>query len=311
MKKTSTLNLLKLSELLLSFISIIIVFLTLVEMGNERIMAHKPDLFFQTTEEAICWYPSNNKKSKDFFENATNLEKEQNTLINEPSPIKLYNIGEGAAKDIIIDWNYSNNIERINKHISKYNYSFIISPPDEWGINDSIKLLHNNKVIEGFGDINYSDNIQFIYSQDKSTISLPSSYFSIIKWLAENNYIKNIPSLSVSISYNDIQGVEYSKTIFITTESKFHYTFDDEGSWVYWLKFEENECDSPSVVKETLKNNKIVFIVLFILTLFIFTIFIINENKSNRKKRKNNINNKTTKDKTIIIVKIKPSKGNS
>ena len=102
-----------------TWVTVVLVFLTLREMERQRKASQKPDLILP--KAPIYGYASTDKSKLLVPTEWSNKKlKEGETLIRDFPYITLYNIGLGAAKNIKLKWNFD--LESILQTIKDYCY---------------------------------------------------------------------------------------------------------------------------------------------------------------------------------------------
>lgn len=207
-----------------ALITAIVVFFTLLEMKKQRQRAYKPDLIFKPTKL--------NYSAK--FENGLNFNISYPGTIEDENKenfdSKLFNIGLGTAKKIIVKFSYD--YKKALKTVIEEQQSIT----EDFGLKietiDSIlKITFNNlggHVIDVDHDFKYDIDYVLptkIYS-NAITYSLPSSYkllfglFYLLKVYKNPDKLykpneKDFPPLNVSVEHLDIGGKKYKNKYLV------------------------------------------------------------------------------------------------
>jgi hypothetical protein len=210
-----------------TWFTLILVFLTLQEMGKQRRSAQKPELIIPR----VSIYGYTYAKTKFIIPRVwrdNKLENNEKHTFSSPK-ITIYNIGFGAAKNIKLKWKFD--LENILIDIKEYCYQNSI--PIVVGIRDN--LLHGEYPGSGFNvrTDEVFPNVEHEYLMPVSVNSqglesdLPFSFMQLLSILvykiihrldfpAGATFEKSpfqIPNMSLKLTYNDISGKEY-KTEF-------------------------------------------------------------------------------------------------
>lgn len=210
-------------QITVSIISTILVLLTLFEMQAARNATYLPDIFLSNTKVAISWdkngLPCITQEAKDTI--STTADK--NTIINKLPQIKIYNIGVGTAKNISFNWDTQKNMNA---------FMDVLNPCDDIDISFDGNMLHlkTPTIEQGIGE---ADKSQFDFllnsTQEFETLTFPFSYYTLIKESYIRTDNKKIPTLYLSVSYSDVQGKSYNRTIQINADISF-LTKNSDGS---------------------------------------------------------------------------------
>ncbi|MCD8525847.1 MAG: hypothetical protein LRY62_01380 [Alphaproteobacteria bacterium] len=201
-----------------TFGAVIAALLTLREMHRQRKHSYKPDIvpvkqvfsgYFQSP--VFCdWVINDSKYEEDVELKSSDLE------------ISLFNLGNGAAKDIHLTWDFD-----LDPFVKKLN---LLNKENKTGIGieklDSFLEFKDND--ESVAMVNVRPNLEkhedyllpASIEQNGLKVSIPSAY----TWLVSNYfYIRfkvlskdldpSIPSLKLKIEYSDIANNRY-KTVF-------------------------------------------------------------------------------------------------
>ena len=235
-------------EVAISIISTWLVLLTLFEMQQERNTAYAPDVVLETVTTGMVWDDSGDLFSSESYEtdSAYNVGEwdDPAIFINTPPVIRIYNIGVGNAKNISMEWDIESDMLNFLDVLHNYGIDGRIEPPHDIVADKGLRF---DKKIAGHFAYGLSidenglpfDKIHFDYllssAQDSQSISLPSAYYWIMQIfsmlyigiegaLPLDEYVEHIvPPIHLSISYSDIQGIVYKKSIEINASYSLLY----------------------------------------------------------------------------------------
>ena len=243
-------------EVAISIISTWLVLLTLFEMQQERNTAYAPDVVLETVTTGMVWDDRGVLFSREDYETDSAYTvgewDDPAIFINTPPTIRIYNIGVGNAKNISIEWNIESDMVDFLDVLRNYGIDGWIDPPR--GI-EADKTLRFDKEIAGNSGYGLSidrdglpfDKIHFDYllssAQDSQSISLPGAYYWLMQIFSmlyidieeslpfdeyADEYARHtIPPIHLSISYSDIQGIVYKKSIEINASYSLLYGHPD------------------------------------------------------------------------------------
>jgi hypothetical protein len=241
---------------LATWLTLIIVYLTLREMGEQRKSSQKPELIIQKLYFTGLYTGEENKKLiyptewREPSEQKTASEKEEtHEAISKFHPfpsLKIYNIGFGAAKNIELKWTIKNTeqvADRINKYSKENSIPIVVQ-----SYSNSLRAEIEGKEIPLFEEprlvnivkhdyllplsVNSSElntNIPKVFSEVLFPILICLELFEIQKKyekLRKNNK-KNIKdregfldilSIKLELSYKDVGGAMYTKTFDVGLE---------------------------------------------------------------------------------------------
>lgn len=203
------------TEILISIISILLVYFTLLEMQVARNNAYLPDIYFNKTSFAITW-DSNGYPDFDCLDDELLQAFCQETnYIDRPPIIEIENIGMGTAKNIHLEWTHPSNMQALTNCFDTIN----ATPPFTYEINEFFTVITiNEKTIlctsKPSLDIAYMKN-----ESQNDSICFPLEYLLCIRHICRNygNDGIALPDIKIKLHYYDIQGKEYriEKTIRI------------------------------------------------------------------------------------------------
>lgn len=208
-------NVITLAQIIISIISILLVYVTLLEMQVDRNNAYLPDIYFNKTSFVITW-DVNGSPDLDCSDDEMFQALCQTTnYVNMVPRIELENIGMGTAKNIHLEWAHSSNMRAL------VNYLYTINDTSSftYEINGHFTVITaDGHTIQStsrpFLDITYMKN-----EPQGDSISIPYEYWLCIRHICRNYNSGglNLPDIKIALHYYDIQGKEYriEKTIQI------------------------------------------------------------------------------------------------
>lgn len=210
-------------QITISIISTLLVLFTLFEMQAERNATYLPDISLSNTKVAISWdkngLPCITQEAKDI----TAKIADEDTIINKLPHMKVYNIGVGTAKNISFTWENQKNMKAYIDFLNSCNDIDI-------SFDENMLYIKTPAINQGIGG-SYISQYDFLLNstQEFETLALPLSYYTLIKeaYIRTNN--EKIPILYLSVSYSDVQGKSYNKTIQINADISF-LTKNPDGS---------------------------------------------------------------------------------
>lgn len=190
----------------LTVISLVLVFFTLLEMQIQRNRAYMPQIAAESQGEIIMDWKS---KSDFLYLN----DKESESQVYDDITLDIYNIGAGAAKNIQFEWDDSN-IKNIIKNINNNSNNFVIN------FNDNKMLSIKFTDIEiGILGTEKKTKLNFLAAQNDIAykIKVPREYLLSLKLILIDQKYNIFPSLKLNVYYEDIQGKRYEQKLFINT----------------------------------------------------------------------------------------------
>lgn len=214
------------TQIIISVFSTVIVLFTLFEMQAQRNAAYRPDITLSNTETAFVWDKNGLEvDSGEIFETISKFKNDK-TNINSIPKIKITNLGVGNAKDVQINWNQENNIDKLSSVFKQIENISVFYD------NGTVRIEENKKQ----SSIITSDNIKFDFisnsTESENETAFPIVYLYLINELFINKQSENIPDLFVEVTYSDIQGQTYSKNIKLSIMPSFG-TINPDGSGGY------------------------------------------------------------------------------
>ena len=223
----------------LTFVSVVIVALTLHEMKVERNATYKPRILLNPTEVSFEW-DSDGKEERTNISEATssNFEIDDNDNINGSISIPIsylsdyksetfnaVNLGVGNARDVVFEW-HEENMSTLNEFLIECDPT----KKDFLKIDKSAVFDINGSVI--MTELPIKSRIMYMLADAKETykFSLPISYSILIHEIIKANpQNRELPSLLLSAKYFDIQGKEHTD-IFLIQINILYFTLDETGA---------------------------------------------------------------------------------
>lgn len=267
-------------QIAISIVSTFLVLLTLFEMQAERNATYLPDISLNNTEVAIAWNESGLPYISDEAEEVFSKMLDNNTQINVLPQIKVYNIGVGTAKDITFIWNTQKNMKQFIDVLNSYN-----------DINISLeKNMINIKTPSIDQSIGEPDRCQINFllnsTQEYDTLSLPFSYYQLIKEIYIRADSQNMPTLHLSVSFSDVQGKVYNKSLQIIPRISLLTQNPDGSGFCIFSLVSEKENKSMSIL--TFDSNSLIAItstcalIISIISMIFTVIFSMQQLKHNK-----------------------------
>ena len=239
------------------------------------------DISLNNTEVAIAWDENGLPYISDEAEAAfSKMINDNNTQVNTLPQIEVYNIGVGTAKDITFIWNTQKNMKQFMDILNSYediNISF----------EGNMINIKTPSIDQGIGEP-VSRQIDFMLNstQEYDTLTLPLSYYQLIKEIYIRTDVQNMPTLYLSVSFSDVQGKVYNKALQITPRiSLLTQNPDGSGFCIFNLTSEkENKpmsslnFDSNSLIAIT----SICAVIISIISMIFTVIFSMQQLKHNK-----------------------------
>ena len=225
---------------ILTLLSVVGVFFTIHEMRKDRDAAYKPAILMNPTEFEISWnedgeeewfisLPGEGESSVDVDEHGEMIGtiKIPMTIFRENGleTFSVVNIGVGAARDIVFEWD-ENNVQNLKEYLIE---------------RDSSKAdfcLEGQSVVFSIGDrIVMTDKPQgnrLMYmlpnAEETYILALPTAYSVLVHEIVKNAEIgENLPHLVLYVDYTDVQGKNMQDAFCIWIQRTF-YEANPDGS---------------------------------------------------------------------------------
>jgi len=201
-KKLTVDNVINIIGQFLTLLSLLFVFLTLKEMQIQRDRAYMPQIVADCKDNIeLKW----TNQSDFVYLNSDDQDFVQTYL-------DIYNIGVGIAKNIEFEWGDSN-LSDLNEIINNNTKDISVNL-----INQKLFVKSSMKEFGGL-ELEKKDTLNFLASSSEKSykLKIPYAYLVCYKIMLIEQ-IKDIPPLSLNISYKDIQGKSYKQSIHITPQ---------------------------------------------------------------------------------------------
>lgn len=201
-------------NIMISILSLAVIWFTLLEMQMERNNAYKPDLFFSREYLAISWNADGT--INDNPDSKVRLYSDMNENFNIPPMFSIHNIGVGTAKKINITLNHSMNIALLNDYLHQNNSDVTF----DYYVNGGLLQIKSKDMSLAIStpEVRYFDYmISDTRNDEQYDIQFPFIYVEALREIChlQSTAVGDLPSLELNISYQDIQGKEYKRTAFI------------------------------------------------------------------------------------------------
>jgi len=215
-------------------VTAIVILFTLFEMKKQRNLSYKPAIV-PITQRIIS-----KKYGNDCFWSEKPIEDNESVQYRS-YPLHLYNLGNGAAKDIHIKWQFDiqsvistvnslfqKNLSQISTEIDDNNWLSIKRSGEEY------QLININLDMErSYGHLLpvSTDKSGILVGVPNTFITLVSHYFHEgIKRFDEDDesYMSNVPSIDITITFKDISGTKYTTkySLYVNLHSISALEFD-------------------------------------------------------------------------------------
>ena len=114
-------SIISIAEIIISIVSILLVYFTLVEMQVARNNSYLPDIHFSKTSFAITWNMPEQSDSNELMDNMFQQLCSTTEYIDTVPQIELINIGMGTAKNIHMEWAHSDNMRALSSYLYEVN----------------------------------------------------------------------------------------------------------------------------------------------------------------------------------------------
>lgn len=227
-------------EHLVKIVTVLLVFVTLLEMMTERIEAYKPYLVLEAGTGG-CRYVINEgeNKSRQYAIFDTNYSDE--TLSGDVT-IPIRNIGVGVANNVEMEFSIDYNANSKRYFWFEEHYPAFALEDNKIIVDSS--YMANNTFLSA-PDIDTSDRQlhyeSFVLPNNQETIfvRLPIDYLAAVRHYLSYSRNIDVPPLYLTIKYEDVQRVRYSQRFYLelstnyvfsgkTGELIMHYTFTPE-----------------------------------------------------------------------------------
>ena len=195
-----------------ALVSAIAALMVVGQASLQRKLSYKPQVVFNP--QSFTYKLNNNKN--DIF-NRIHLKRSNNTHLNK-SNIAI-NIGLGAALDVVIHWEYEyqKSIDTINSYFSKLERPTKISLYDNELTIDNADPEIGYQFASRYGEDTHDYILSFNQNPALTEILIPFPCISlncailIYSLSAEGKVNRDLPKLTLTISYKDIGGSKFKE----------------------------------------------------------------------------------------------------
>src|SRR6266498_1601927 len=217
-----------------TWVTILLVFFTLLEMRNQRKASLKPDLIFP--ESSFYVYPNFSEDwpvrlIAELCSTKSNAKADENVW-ESSAPFKFYNVGFGVAKNIELRWivDYDKTIQQIKDYCYQNSIPLVLQlGKDEFGEDEVVitglisQKAHLTLYSPETDRFDYLMPVSITSEGMKSCIpSAVHSLLAIIMYL-KGHYSRqhpkldselriDFPSMKLDVHYDDVEDSHYSKS---------------------------------------------------------------------------------------------------
>lgn len=225
----------------LTFLSVVGVFLTLVEMRKDRDAAYKPSILMNPKNFEITWNSNGEEPWAEEFSSANSPEHSYTTQLDGTVngtiklPITLFtrgelesfavvNIGVGSAKQLTFSWDETN-IESLTEYLVEYNPN----KKNFCSLGKSFSCSINHCIY--ITDLPEDSALMYMLPESSQTytLPLPVSYSILIHEIIKSNMGSVSPRIVLKVTYSDIQDKQ-SEDFFLISIVRTSYTSNKDGS---------------------------------------------------------------------------------
>lgn len=233
---------------LINIISVLLVFVTLLEMQMERVQAYKPFIVLETGTGGCTFEINEGSNSQNQF--AVFATNYSDASLSGDVKIPIKNIGMGVANklEMIFTIDFSANTQRFFLFEDEYQ-SFNL---DDYKDNNEIvvdrRYMETNTFLSA-PDIDVSEEQlhyqSFILPNNQETlyVRLPVDYLVAVRHYMAYSHNIDVPPLYLTVKYEDIQGVKYSQKFYLALSARYtinkstqdyalYYTFTPEEDMI-------------------------------------------------------------------------------
>ncbi|SHK07384.1 hypothetical protein SAMN02745136_01599 [Anaerocolumna jejuensis DSM 15929] len=184
----------------LTLVSLLLVFITLLEMKIQRNNTYMPQIVAESNEKIEMSWDS----KSDFI-----FLKEDTNMYNQIY-LNIYNVGVGVARNLEFAWD-KDNVSVLANYINKNSVDFSISLINEMMVIKTTGIEVGGLGLERISKLNFlAPNVDEPYK-----VNLPIQYIQLYKIMLIEQ-INNYPPIQLKVSYTDIQGKEYEQVLTLT-----------------------------------------------------------------------------------------------
>lgn len=229
---------------LINIISVLLVFVTLLEMQMERVQAYKPFIVLETGTGGCTFEINEGSNSQNQF--AVFDTNYSDASLSGDVKIPIKNIGMGVANklELVFTIDFSANTQRYFLFEDKYQAFNLEDYKDNNEIIVDRRYMETNTFLNA-PDIDVSEEQlhyqSFILPDNQETlyVRLPVDYLAAIRHYMAYSHDIDVPPLYLTVKYEDIQGVKYSQKFYLALSARYtinkgiqdyalYYTFTPE-----------------------------------------------------------------------------------
>lgn len=233
---------------LFTFISLILVGWSIIEMRRDRDAAYRPSLLMNPVEYSVTWNDEGEEpwlSSSDTEEESIEIQEDGTIQGSTTIPMTLFpddgleamsvvNIGVGTAKDIVFTWN-EENIELLTNQLLKINPE----KQDFCLVDQNITFLINDHIIVTDIPTPYQLMYMLPDAEQEYKLPIPTPYTILIHEIlkeSDGNISDEFIHFSLDIEYKDVQGKKFTNTCLFYVKRVFSEDdLDNENSVTYQL----------------------------------------------------------------------------
>lgn len=211
---------------LISIISTLLVFVTLLEMQTERIQAYKPFIVLEAGTGG-CTFELNEEENSQyqFAVFATNYS---DLSLSGDVKIPIKNIGVGVANklEMVFTIDFSANSKRFFQFEDEYRAFNLDRYKDNNKIVVDRRYMEENSFLNA-PDVDVADEQLYYQSfilpnnQETLYVKLPVDYLAAVRHYMAYSHEIDVPPLYLTINYEDVQGVRYSQKFYLALSSRY------------------------------------------------------------------------------------------
>ena len=264
-------------QTLISFLSIVLVLLTLFEMQAERNAAYYPNIAFDSQWSGVKFAWDKNHTILDDSQLEEQQRKQLETWHDSAKrdffvDARVQNTGVGMAKEAYINWHLKENISAVQEIFSNISdISFTVYTHD---------IVVETKYEDPFGvsTIGHdSEYLGFIATDinEYKHVYIPPLYTKLYEIACSYDLWRDFPNYRFTVEYKDVQGKEYKKTYTIQYRNPF-IREEEDGSGVALTNFviieDENNPFDSGFLSEIIKNWSLIIGAIILIIGFLFSI---------------------------------------
>lgn len=219
---------------LVSIISVLLVFVTLLEMQMERIQTYKPFIVLEAGTGGCTYELNEGENAENQF--AVFTANYSDTSMSGDVKIPIRNIGMGVANklEMVFTIDFSANSKRYFLFEDEYQAFSLDHYEDNNEIVVDSTYMTNNTFLNAH-DIEVKEEPLYYQSfilpnnQETLYVKLPIDYLAAVRHYFAYSHDIDIPPLYLTIKYEDIQGVRYSQKFYLALSTQFQPSINNEN----------------------------------------------------------------------------------